>query len=98
MFSRLSLLLSAILAPSAFATEHTISSAVELARLSDSLAPGDVVILSDGTWRDQRLAFAAKRVGDGCHVGHCLYLAIAVHNDRWRLTYGLQNLARERPG
>ncbi|WP_081886271.1 chondroitinase-B domain-containing protein [Haloferula sp. BvORR071] len=60
MFSRLSLVLSAILAPSAFATEHTISSAVELARLSDSLAPGDVVIISDGTWKDQRLAFTAK--------------------------------------
>ncbi len=45
------------LAPFVPAAEHRVSSAAELARLS--LSPGDIVRMSDGTWKDQRIVFKA---------------------------------------
>ncbi|HJZ94551.1 MAG TPA: hypothetical protein VKE40_27040, partial [Gemmataceae bacterium] len=42
------------------AGEHRVSSADEIARLGDTVKPGDVVILADGTWKDQAITFRGK--------------------------------------
>ncbi|WP_367874199.1 polysaccharide lyase 6 family protein [Luteolibacter sp. Populi] len=60
MLHRLLLLSTALFSPCLFAAEHAISSAAELAKLDPTLAPGDVITLSDGTWKDQRLVFTAR--------------------------------------
>ncbi|RYD47585.1 MAG: hypothetical protein EOP83_27820, partial [Verrucomicrobiaceae bacterium] len=60
MFQRLlPVLLSLTLARAA---EHRISSAAELAGLS--LAPGDTVVVADGSWKHQRIQFHAKGTED----------------------------------
>ena len=60
MFHRLIQLLPALLTPCLSAAEHGISSAAELARLNASLAPGDIVVLREGSWTDQALVFRAR--------------------------------------
>jgi hypothetical protein len=60
MFHRLIQLFTAVLTPCLFAVERGISSAAELSRLDGSLAPGDIVVLRDGSWTDQRLVFQAR--------------------------------------
>src|SRR5262245_1869971 len=45
---------------SCFAAEYPASSAAEITHVAKQLLPGDVVILKDGTWKDQALVFQAK--------------------------------------
>jgi poly(beta-D-mannuronate) lyase len=42
------------------AAEHRVSSADDITRLADTLKPGDVLILTDGTWKDQTISFRGK--------------------------------------
>jgi poly(beta-D-mannuronate) lyase len=42
------------------AAEHRVASAEELGRLAGRLRPGDVVVMADGTWKDQAIAFRGK--------------------------------------
>lgn len=48
----------ALLSPTLFAAEHTVSSSGDLARLKP--APGDTILLPDGIYKDQHFAFLAK--------------------------------------
>ena len=60
MFRRLSPVLLCLTL--ARAAEHRISTAAELAALS--LAPGDIVVMADGSWKHQRINFHAKGTED----------------------------------
>ncbi len=44
----------------AAAVEYRVSSAEEIARLAATLLPGDVLVMADGTWVDQAVAFQAR--------------------------------------
>ena len=46
----------------AFAAEHRVSSAAELAKLSP--VPGDTVVMADGAWQRQRVVFRAAGTAD----------------------------------
>jgi poly(beta-D-mannuronate) lyase len=39
------------------AAEHRVSSAADIARVSDQLKPGDTLVMADGTWTNQAIAF-----------------------------------------
>ena len=60
MFRRLSPVLLCL--ASAHAAEYRISSAAELAGLP--LAPGDTVVMADGSWKHQRIGFRGKGTED----------------------------------
>ena len=60
MFHRSLPFLLTLLAPLSQAAEHRVSSAADLARISPQLLPGDIVLMQDGSWRDQRVVFQAK--------------------------------------
>jgi poly(beta-D-mannuronate) lyase len=47
-------------APDSPAAEHRVTRAEEIARLADALRPGDVLVMANGTWKDQAVAFAGK--------------------------------------
>ena len=53
-------LLCAFLLTQATAAEHKVSSGADIARLSPELQPGDVLIMKEGEWKDQSIAFQAK--------------------------------------
>jgi poly(beta-D-mannuronate) lyase len=42
------------------AAEHQVCSAEEVARLVKDLRPGDVLVMADGTWKDQDITFRGK--------------------------------------
>jgi poly(beta-D-mannuronate) lyase len=42
------------------AAEYRVSSAEAIGRLAGSLQPGDVIILADGTWKDQAIVFGGR--------------------------------------
>ncbi len=42
------------------AAEHRVSTAAEIARAAAEAKPGDVLVLSDGEWKDQVIVFGAK--------------------------------------
>lgn len=42
------------------AGEHRVSSAAEITRAAGEAKPGDVLVMSDGEWRDQVIIFGAK--------------------------------------
>jgi poly(beta-D-mannuronate) lyase len=42
------------------AAEHKVSSAADVTRLAPTLAAGDVLIMSDGEWKDQTINFAGR--------------------------------------
>jgi poly(beta-D-mannuronate) lyase len=44
----------------AWAGEYRVSAASELARLTDRLVPGDVIVLADGTWKGQELVLRGR--------------------------------------
>ena len=60
MFYRLPVLLLAFLVLRAGAAEHSVSSAAEISQVAPSLLPGDVVILREGVWNDQRIVIEAR--------------------------------------
>jgi len=39
------------------AAEHRVSSAADIARVSDKLKPGDTLVMADGTWTNQAIVF-----------------------------------------
>jgi poly(beta-D-mannuronate) lyase len=49
-----------ILATAARGAEHGVSSAAGIARVLAELRPGDVVVMTDGQWKDQAIAFKAR--------------------------------------
>jgi len=48
----------------ALAAEYRVTSADEVARLVAALRPGDVLVMADGTWKDQAIAFRGKGTKD----------------------------------
>jgi poly(beta-D-mannuronate) lyase len=56
--------LSFVVCCQARAAEHKVSSAADIARLAPALAPGDVLIMTDGQWNDQTINFTAKGSAD----------------------------------
>jgi poly(beta-D-mannuronate) lyase len=60
----LSLLIAALLASRASATDHVVSSAADVLRIAPAAAPGDVLVMNDGDWKDQRIAFTARGTPD----------------------------------
>ncbi len=60
MFQRLFPFFLACLVPCTHAAEHRASSADEIARLAPGLRPGDVIVMTNGSWRDQEIAFRAS--------------------------------------
>src|SRR5687768_2605291 len=52
------------LASFAFAAEHSVSSAEEVHTALKAAKPGDVLILTDGEWKDQLITFAAEGTKD----------------------------------
>jgi poly(beta-D-mannuronate) lyase len=40
--------------------EYFVSSAAEIAQLTDGLRPGDILVMTNGTWIDQRIAFRGR--------------------------------------
>src|SRR5436305_10711449 len=56
----LSLLIIVLVASQVRAAEHPVASAADIARVAGSAAPGDVLIMNDGDWKDQRIAFTAR--------------------------------------
>jgi len=40
--------------------EHRVSSAADIARVSAEAKPGDVLVMTDGTWKDQAINFQSK--------------------------------------
>jgi poly(beta-D-mannuronate) lyase len=44
----------------AVAAEHKVATAEDIARLTDTLKPGDVLVMDEGTWKDQAIAFKGK--------------------------------------
>jgi poly(beta-D-mannuronate) lyase len=42
------------------AAEHRVSSVADIARLGETLRPGDVIVMSDGAWTDQRIVLRAN--------------------------------------
>jgi len=54
------LLLLALCTASTLATEYRVSSAEEIARLSETLQPGDALLLADGIWNNQAIVFRGK--------------------------------------
>ena len=44
----------------ALATEYAVSSAADIARVTGALRPGDTLVLSDGTWKDQAIVFRGQ--------------------------------------
>jgi poly(beta-D-mannuronate) lyase len=53
-------LLGTVVAAGASAAEYQVASAEEIQELKGKLRPGDVVVMRDGTWADQAIAFDAK--------------------------------------
>ena len=49
--------LSFVVCCQARAAEHKVSSAADVAQLAPTLEPGDVLIMSDGEWKDQTINF-----------------------------------------
>lgn len=49
-----------VLAPFTFAAEHRVSTPAEIAAAAKSAAPGDVLVMKDGTWTDAKIVFEAK--------------------------------------
>ena len=56
----LATLAAGLLAFSAMAAEHRVSSATEISKISPGLKPGDTVVLKDGNWQDQTILFDAR--------------------------------------
>ena len=52
--------LGTLLAFGVSAAERNVSSAVTIARVTGGLMPGDVLIMADGTWKDQAILFQGK--------------------------------------
>jgi poly(beta-D-mannuronate) lyase len=48
----------------AIAAEYRVASAADLARLTGTLRPGDVVVMADGTWKDQAVEFRGEGTTD----------------------------------
>jgi poly(beta-D-mannuronate) lyase len=46
------------------AAEHQVSSAKEIDKAARAARPGDVLVMKDGTWTDQKIKFAAKGTKD----------------------------------
>jgi poly(beta-D-mannuronate) lyase len=46
------------------AAEFRVSSANEIGAINKQVQPGDVIIMADGTWRDQAIQFQAKGTAD----------------------------------
>lgn len=44
----------------ASAVEHRVTSAADIAQAAESARPGDVLLMADGAWTDQRIDFRAK--------------------------------------
>jgi len=42
------------------AAEHRVSSAADIARATAELRPGDVLVMTDGDWKDQSIVFRAR--------------------------------------
>jgi poly(beta-D-mannuronate) lyase len=61
----LSLLLAGLTGPATAATrslaaEYRVSSAEAIERLTGKLQPGDVIVMADGTWKDQAIVFGGR--------------------------------------
>lgn len=56
----LTLLALASVVWSAGATEHIVTSAAQIAQEAAQAMPGDVLIMSDGRWSDQKITFTAR--------------------------------------
>src|SRR5256885_633170 len=50
--------------PPAPAAEYRVSSADDIARLTNTLRPGDVLVMADGTWTDQAVVFRGRGTPD----------------------------------
>ena len=60
-FPRAAFLLVAALAPlTAFAADIPVADADALEQALAAAQPGDVLIMTDGVWRDQEIVFAAQ--------------------------------------
>ena len=46
------------------AAEHQVASADEIARAAKNAKPGDVLVMKDGTWKDEKIAFKATGTKD----------------------------------
>jgi poly(beta-D-mannuronate) lyase len=51
-------------ASGAFAAEHAVKSAAEIADVAKNAEPGDVLVMADGEWKDQKITLAAKGTAD----------------------------------
>jgi poly(beta-D-mannuronate) lyase len=58
------LALTLLLAFATRAAEVPVASAADIARVAATAAPGDVLIMKDGAWTDQKIAFTAKGAAD----------------------------------
>jgi len=56
----LGLLGALILGSTVTAAEYRVSRAAEIVRLAGTLRPGDALVMVDGTWKDQAVAFKAR--------------------------------------
>jgi poly(beta-D-mannuronate) lyase len=61
----LSLLLAGLTGPApavtcSLAAEYHVASAEAIGRLAGSLQPGDVIVMADGTWKDQAIVFGGR--------------------------------------
>src|SRR5436190_19172028 len=54
------LVLFLLLALSTRAAEHPVANAADIARVAAAAHPGDVLIMRDGNWTDQKIDFTAK--------------------------------------
>jgi|SRR6185503_18365314 len=46
------------------AAEYRVSSAAEIARVTNELRPGDVLVMTDGPWKDQAIVLSARGASD----------------------------------
>src|SRR5258707_625815 len=60
----LSLLILVLFASPALAADHSVASAADILRIAPAAAPGDGLIMTDGEWTDQRIAFTARGTPD----------------------------------
>src|SRR5438067_52778 len=44
--------------------QRTVSSAADIAAAARDAKPGDVLVMTDGSWKDQEIVFAAKGTAD----------------------------------
>src|SRR3954469_1081027 len=58
------LVLSLLPSLSTRAAEYPVANAADIARITATAAPGDVLIMNDGAWTDQKIAFTAKGSAD----------------------------------